>query len=130
MPLYFSLYHICAGVDHPGDGHLLTVGLVAGDEETYSLFADLFDVVIADRHNGYKQSDFHKSNLDPIKIKHGKMDENFIMSCRIRTCRSIRGFGLPPICTRHDRRQVEKIVKSALASMQGRYTFLLRKKLI
>ena len=83
------------------------------------MFSELFDAVIEDRHNGYKITDLHRSNLDPIKVKHGKLDENFVVSCRIRTCRSIRGFGLPPACSRSDRRRVEGIVKSALTSMQG-----------
>ena len=30
-----------------------TVGAVAGDEESYTLFKDFFDPVISDRHNGY-----------------------------------------------------------------------------
>lgn len=30
-----------------------TVGMVAGDEESYTLFAELFDPVISGRHNGF-----------------------------------------------------------------------------
>ena len=30
-----------------------TVGAVAGDEESYELFAPFFDPVISARHNGY-----------------------------------------------------------------------------
>ena len=31
----------------------MTVGCVAGDEESYETFADLLDKVIDKRHNGY-----------------------------------------------------------------------------
>ena len=31
----------------------MTVGCVAGDEESYSVFADLMDPVIDKRHGGY-----------------------------------------------------------------------------
>ena len=33
----------------------MTVGCVAGDEETYDVFADLLDPVIDKRHGGYKK---------------------------------------------------------------------------
>lgn len=41
------------GVDNPGHPFIMTVGLVAGDEECYVDFADVFDPVIDGRHNGY-----------------------------------------------------------------------------
>ena len=31
----------------------MTVGCVAGDEESYEVFADLLDPIIDKRHNGY-----------------------------------------------------------------------------
>jgi len=40
-------------VDNPGHPFIMTVGLVAGDEESYSTFSELFDPVISGRHNGY-----------------------------------------------------------------------------
>lgn len=36
----------------------MTVGMVAGDEESYEEFAELFDPVIDSRHNGYKKVNF------------------------------------------------------------------------
>ena len=47
----------------------MTVGCVAGDEESYDVFADLFDPVIEDRHNGYKKTDKHKTDLDPSHLQ-------------------------------------------------------------
>lgn len=49
----------------------MTVGCVAGDEESYSTFAELFDPVIEARHGGYLPSDVHKTDLDPKRIKVG-----------------------------------------------------------
>ena len=46
--IYFAL-----GVDNPGHPFILTVGCVAGDEESYDVFSDLLDKVIDSRHNGY-----------------------------------------------------------------------------
>ena len=38
---------IKTGIDNPGHPMIKTVGLVAGDEESYELFAELFDPVIS-----------------------------------------------------------------------------------
>ena len=97
----------------------MTVGCVAGDEESYEVFAELLDPVIEMRHGGYKKTDQHKTDLDFTKIKGGKLDENYVLSSRVRTGRSIRGFSLPPHCTRAERRGVEKAVVDALNNLDG-----------
>ena len=43
------------GVDNPGHPFIMTVGCVAGDEESYSIFADLLDPIIDRRHGGYSK---------------------------------------------------------------------------
>ena len=47
------------------------------------------------------------------------MDEKYVMSCRVRTGRSIRGFCLPPHCNRAERRAVEKVTVDALNKLTG-----------
>lgn len=47
----------------------MTVGCVAGDEETYEVFKDLLDPVIEDRHGGYKPTDTHKTDLNPDNLQ-------------------------------------------------------------
>ena len=47
----------------------MTVGCVAGDEETYEVFKELLDPIIEDRHGGYKPSDKHKTDLNPSNLK-------------------------------------------------------------
>ena len=42
---------------------------MAGDEDSYSVFADIFDPIIEERHNGYKKTDVHKTDLDASKIR-------------------------------------------------------------
>lgn len=55
-PLLFQQVVMCPcpylGVDNPGHPFIMTVGLVAGDEETYTTFSELFDPVISARHGG------------------------------------------------------------------------------
>lgn len=113
-------YAIQTGVDNPGHPFIMTVGCVAGDEETYSVFADFFDPVIEKRHNGYNKHSKHKTNLNPKNLVGGDdLDEKYVSSCRVRTGRSIKGIGLPPWCTRAERREVEKIATNALSQLDG-----------
>lgn len=44
-------------------------GCVAGDEETYEVFADLLDPIIEHRHNGYTRNSMHKTDLNPDNLK-------------------------------------------------------------
>lgn len=110
---------IQTGVDNPGHPFIKTVGAVAGDEESYTVFADLFDPIIADRHNGFGKNDTHVTDLDSRKIRGGIFDEKYVLSSRVRTGRSIKDHSLPPHCTRAERRSVEHIVTSALNNLKG-----------
>ncbi|MEQ2161582.1 hypothetical protein GOODEAATRI_010933, partial [Goodea atripinnis] len=47
------------------------------------------------------------------------LDPNYVLSSRVRTGRSIRGFCLPPHCSRGERRAVEKLSVEALDSLSG-----------
>ena len=98
------------------------MGVIAGDEESYNLFADLFDPIIEDRHNGFKKTNRHFTDLDATKIHGGIFDENYVLSSRVRTGRSIKHHALPPHCTRAERRSVEHIVTNALNSLQSKYS--------
>ena len=110
---------IQTGVDNPGHPFISTVGIVAGDEESYEVFADLFDPIIEERHNGFKKTDKHKTDLDYQTLKGGVLDDKYVLSSRVRTGRSIRGFSLPPHCSRGERREVERIVNDALEGLKG-----------
>uniref|UniRef100_A0A670YZP8 Creatine kinase U-type, mitochondrial n=1 Tax=Pseudonaja textilis TaxID=8673 RepID=A0A670YZP8_PSETE len=111
---------IQTGVDNPGHPFIKTVGMVAGDEESYEVFAELFDPVIEERHNGYNPRTMkHPTDLDARKIKGGHFDERYVLSSRVRTGRSIRGLSLPPACTRAERREVEKVTAEALNGLTG-----------
>ncbi|XP_060947477.1 creatine kinase B-type-like isoform X2 [Limanda limanda] len=101
---------IQTGIDNPGHPFIMTVGCVAGDEETYEVFQDLLDPVIQDRHGGYKPSDIHKTDLNFENLQGGDdLDPNYVLSSRVRTGRSIRGFCLPPHCSRGERRAIENL---------------------
>ena len=110
---------IQTGVDNPGHPFIKTVGIVAGDEESYETFAELMDPIIEERHNGFGKYDTHATDLDASKIVGGQLDEKYVLSSRVRTGRSIKGHSLPPHCTRAERRSVEHLVSSALNNLDG-----------
>ncbi|XP_042372663.1 creatine kinase B-type-like [Plectropomus leopardus] len=96
----------------------MTVGCVAGDEETYEVFKELLDPVIEDRHGGYKPSDKHKTDLNADNLQGGDdLDPNYVLSSRVRTGRSIRGFCLPPHCSRGERRAIENLSIESMTSL-------------
>ncbi|XP_071801247.1 creatine kinase U-type, mitochondrial-like [Asterias amurensis] len=113
---------IQTGVDNPGHPFIKTVGCVAGDEESYEVFKELFDPVIDERHNGYGINDVHPTDLNASKIRGGNFDSKYVLSSRVRTGRSIRGLSLPPACSRAERRMVEQVVSEALGGLTGDLT--------
>uniref|UniRef100_A0A8C9YKS7 creatine kinase n=1 Tax=Sander lucioperca TaxID=283035 RepID=A0A8C9YKS7_SANLU len=113
---------IQTGVDNPGHPFIMTVGCVAGDEESYEVFKDLLDPIISDRHGGYKPTDKHKTDLNFENLKGGDdLDPNYVLSSRVRTGRSIKGFTLPPHNSRGERRGIEKLSIEALSSLEGEF---------
>uniref|UniRef100_A0A8C6TX73 creatine kinase n=1 Tax=Neogobius melanostomus TaxID=47308 RepID=A0A8C6TX73_9GOBI len=65
---------IQTGVDNPGHPFIMTVGCVAGDEETYEVFKELLDPVIEDRHGGYKPTDKHKTDINSDNLQCERVD--------------------------------------------------------
>ena len=54
-----------------------------------------------------------------FQISGGHFDAKYVLSSRVRTGRSIRGLSLPPICSRAERREVERVTTEALAELSG-----------
>ena len=110
---------IQTGVDNPGHPFIMTVGCVAGDEDSYETFAEFFDAIIEARHGGYKKTDSHQTDLSDGLVMDAPFDPEYVFSVRVRTGRSIRGYALPPWCSRAERRKVEQISVGALDRFDG-----------
>merc|ERR1712159_268178 len=112
---------IKTGVDNPGHPHIKTVGVVACDEECYEVFAELFDPVIDARHGGYGPDAKQPTNMDINKLSQTDIDPNceYVLTTRVRTGRSIRGFKLPPTISFEDRRRLEALAVKGLLNMKG-----------
>ena len=86
------------------------------------MFSDFFDEIIYHRHNKYAASAKHVTDLNPNNLVGGNnLDPNYVLSCRVRTGRSIRGYALPPVCTRAERKAVERILANALGKLDGKF---------
>lgn len=118
----FTIDHVIqSGVDNLGHPYNMADGCVAGDEDSYEVFAEFFDPVIEARHNGYKPTDKSKSDLNASKIRGGNFDEKYVQSVRVRANRSIRGFALSSWNSRAERRKVSNIAQEALNNFSGNF---------
>ncbi len=107
---------INSGVKNPDSG----IGVYAGDEESYELFAALFDPIIKEYH-GFNKTDTHKSNLNPDDLNAPNPDEKneYIVSTRIRVGRNVANLPLGPAISKEQRDGVEKQVSTILNSFNG-----------
>lgn len=112
---------IKTGIDNPGHPHILTCGLVAGDEESYEAFKDIFDIVIEKRNGGYKPDAKHQTDMDVSKLSKTKIDPSgkYVVTTRCRTGRSVRGLPLPPATSFEQRRECERIIVKGLNRLEG-----------
>jgi creatine kinase/arginine kinase len=107
---------IHSGVVNPDS----SIGVYAGDLESYKLFAPLFDPIIQEYH-GFSPEDKHKSDLNPDHLNAPNLDPNaeYIVSTRIRVGRNLADFPLGPAITKEQRDKVEKDVSQTLKSLSG-----------
>merc|ERR1719359_548921 len=110
---------IKTGIDNPGHPHIKTVGLTAGDEDCYETFKELFDPIISDRHNGYAPDAKQPTNLKIDEILDTDIDpyNKYVLTTRVRTGRSVRGFKLPPVIGFEERRKLEAVAVKGLLNM-------------
>jgi len=110
---------IKTGMDNPGHPMIKTVGATAGDEESYEVFKEFFEPIIADRHPGYGPTDTQPTDMDISKISDIDIDpfNKYVLTTRVRTGRSVRGFKLPPLISFEDRRKLEAVAVKGLLQM-------------
>lgn len=104
-----------------------SIGVYAGDAESYILFAPLLEKIIQDYHGGndnHPAPDFTFDDLPEVSVA----AKTRIISTRIRVGRNLAGFPLGPGISNNERLHVESLIKAALKqltkSIQGKYLSL------
>ncbi len=119
----FSLQQVInSGVENPDS----SVGVYAGDDDSYRVFAELFDPIIAEYH-GFTSADRHISNLnaDSLHTPNPDPDGTYIISTRIRVGRNLAGYPLGPAISSEQREEIAQRVYQVLNnlgdSLKGNY---------
>jgi hypothetical protein len=97
------------------------VGVYAGSHDSYYTFAPFFDKIIEEYH-GHKPSDKHISSMDHNALKCPAFppdEDKMINSTRIRVARNLAAYPLGTNISREQRKEVEKLVVSALGEFTG-----------
>jgi len=95
------------------------VGLLFGDGESVTKFAEIVDPIMKWRH-GDPKLPHPPSNLDGSKLlDHSIIDKSYVISTRVRTGRSIDGFTLSPCISATERKKLEALVVPALLKLDG-----------
>ena len=106
---------IQSGIDNPDS----SIGVYAGDPESYTLLADLFDPIIKDYHN-YDMSG-HKSDFSLVGLPIENLDPEgkYVVSTRIRVARNFAKYAFPSAISVEDRALMEKEIVAALKQLPG-----------
>jgi creatine kinase len=88
MFLFLEIGHcIKTGIDNKGHPMIETCGLVAGDEESWTLFGEVKDKVVSDRHGGYAPDAKHPIDMNPANLSKRKIDPTgkYVLATGCRT---------------------------------------------
>eukprot|EP00927_Polykrikos_kofoidii_P072619 TRINITY_DN68721_c0_g1_i1.p1 TRINITY_DN68721_c0_g1~~TRINITY_DN68721_c0_g1_i1.p1 ORF type:complete len:1415 (-),score=218.75 TRINITY_DN68721_c0_g1_i1:288-4532(-) len=114
---------IKAGMDNVGHPMIRTLGLVACDDECYSLFAELFVPVLRHWHgdDDYAQEGTqHPTRLEPWMLPDARIDPagKHVVSVEVRATRNLKGILMPTACSFVQRRKVESLLVEALMELK------------
>lgn len=95
-----------------------SIGVYAGDKESYDLFAPLLEPIIKDYH---KFEGVHRSDLSSFEV--GNFDDKRVLSTRVRVGRNLAHFPLGTNISKEERLKVESKIKKALSTLtcKGEY---------
>ncbi len=107
---------IASGVQNPDSA----IGVYAGDEESYSVFAPLLDPII-EAYHGFGPGDRHVSDLDPGGLEDQPLDPagRYVLSTRVRVARNLCCFPFGPVIGFRERRMAERAILGALETLEG-----------
>jgi len=94
-----------------------SIGIYAGDAQSYKTFAAIFDPIIHEYH-GISNREKHISSLEAVYLSTPDPDGEYILSTRIRIARNLQGFCFTNHIELEQRRIVERMIADALSSLK------------
>lgn len=91
-----------------------SVGIYAGDAESYQAFADIFDPIIHEYHR-FSDERPHMSDLSVPGLENPDPENQYIVSTRIRAARNLKGFAFTPFVSPAARQKVEELFLEAIS---------------
>ena len=95
-----------SGAENPDS----SIGCYAGDEESYTSFAPLFNKVIT-KYHGHDVSTKQVRNFDISGINFSGLDSDYIISTRVRVARNLKDHSFPSTINKKERKEVEKLLR-------------------
>ena len=93
-----------------------SIGIYAGDAESYEVFSDIFDPVIEEYH-GFVQGGKHISDFSPVELIDPDPEKKYIISTRVRVARNIDKFTFTSHIDLRERLLLEKTIVNALSGL-------------
>ncbi|XP_030758165.1 arginine kinase-like [Sitophilus oryzae] len=96
------------------------IGVYAADPECYSVFADLFDQIIQEYHTFSPSARQPPTDWGPSNA-FGNLDPTgqFVVSTRVRCCRTLKGFPLNPCMTEDHYKEIENLMQPTFSNLSG-----------
>ncbi|CAL4217150.1 unnamed protein product, partial [Meganyctiphanes norvegica] len=93
-------------------------GIYAGDHDSYTDFAEVFDPIIQEYH-GFDPQATHTTDMN-IETIQGHIEQDVpVHYIRICVGRTIDDFGLPPGMSKEELIEIERLMKNAFKKMRG-----------
>lgn len=94
------------------------IGFLAGDGDVYNLFPKILTPLIEFLHGVHPRIKY-TSSINAREFDYDKLDPRYVVSCRVRVLRSLRGVPFAWRCSEKERREIEETAVEILNSIPG-----------
>ena len=116
VPLLVSRIAVRSGIENPDS----SIGIYAGDADSYKIFSLTFDPVIREYHD-LKTGKHHLSDFNETRLSDPDPESRYIISTRIRIARNIKGFSFTPHISLKQRYRLEKNIVKAFRALKEEF---------
>ncbi len=102
------------------ENHDSSMGIYAGDAESYEIFSLIFHPVIREYHN-LAENENHISDFRATSLPDPDPENRYIVSTRIRIARNIAGFNFTPHISLRQRSRLEKTIVRAFEALKDEF---------